>query len=147
MGREYSKRAPFSPKNLAVATSTVTLSSAMQTLASEGVAFVTYGTSGKPSDAVIPNPDYKGAQLTVVLDNNTTSLEANFNTASTANTFWGTTFNTITINSTANETSAFQLVAVSTSQWAITALSPNLSTGAASVDWALSATTGSTGQS
>ena len=140
MGVEFSRRAPFSPKNLAVVTSTVTLSTAVQTLASEGVAFVTYGTSGNPSDAIIPDPDYAGAQLTVVLDNNTTSVEANFNTASTGNVFFGSTLNTITVDSTLNDTLSFQLTGFSTSQWAITAIS-------STIDWVLSASTGSTGQS
>lgn len=124
----------------------VTLSTAMQTLANEGVSFVTYGTSGKPSDAVIPDPSFKGARKTVILDNQTTSLEANFNLASTGKTFWGTTFNTLTIGSTANDAPAFELVAQAATRWAIVNRTANLSTAAAGVDWVLSATTGSTGQ-
>ncbi len=148
MGQEYSRRAPSSPKNLVLVTSTATLTDAVVTLPSEGIAFVTYGTSGNSNDAIIPTPDYKGAQLQVVLDNNTTSLEANFNTATTAtgNDFFGSTFNTITANSTANETSSFSLVAVSTARWAITSLSVNATTAATHMDWVLAATTGSTGQ-
>ncbi len=148
MGKETFARPVFSPKNLAVVTSTATLTDAVITLPSEGVAFITYGTSGNSNDAIIPTPDFKGAQLQVVLDNNTTSLEANFNTATTAtgNDFFGSTFNTITANSTDNETSTFSLVAVSTARWAITSLSVNATTAATHMDWTLSATTGSTGQ-
>ncbi len=146
MGREYSRRAPFSPKNLALVGSTMTLTDIAQTLPSEGVVFVTYGTSGQSNDGLIPVPDYQGAQLTVVLDNNTTSLEANFNLASTGSVLWGSTFNTITAASTANETSSFSLVGVSTAQWAVTSLSANASTAATSLDWTVAATSGSTSQ-
>ncbi len=149
MGKETFARPVFSPKNLAVVTSTVTLTDVAATIASEGVVFVTYGTSGISNDVIIPTPDFQGAQLQVVLDNNTTSLEANFNTATTgaANDFFGSSFNTITANSTDNETSSFSLVAVSTAKWAITSLSVNATTAATHMDWTLSATTGSTGQS
>ncbi len=140
MGLEQFSRPVFSPKNLAVVTSTATLTDAVITLPSEGVAFITYGTSGNSNDAIIPTPDFKGAQLTVVLDNNTTSIEANFNTDSTGNVFFGSSFNTIAVASTANDTVFFGLTGFSTSQWAITSLS-------STIDWTLSAGTGSTGQS
>lgn len=125
----------------------VTLSTAMKTLTNEGVSFVTYATSGKASDAVIPNPSYPGVRKTVILDNQTTSLEANFNLATTASVIWGTTFNTITVASTANDSPAFTLIARTTGSWALESWTANASTGATSVDWSLSATTGSTGQS
>ena len=140
MGVEQFSRPVFSPKNLAVVTSTVTLTDVAATLASEGVVFVTYGTSGNSNDAIIPTPDFAGAQLKVVLDNNTTSIEANFNTDSTGNVFFGSSFNTIAIASTANDTTFFGLTGFSTSQWAITSLS-------STIDWTLSAGTGSTSQS
>ena len=140
MGREYSKRAVGFSGGLAVPTNAVTLSTALQTLKNEGINFVTYGTSGTPSDAQIPGAPYAGAMLTVVLDNNTTSIEENFNLASTGDLFWGSTFNTIAVASTVNDTMSFQLTAQSTSQWAVTAIS-------STIDWTLSATTGSTGQS
>ena len=146
MGVEKVNRPLLGASGFLIPVETVTLSSALQTLAGEGVSLVTYGTSGVANDAQIPSPHYAGQQMTVVLDNNTTSLEASFYTHSTGQTFWGTTFNTITINSTANETSAFSLIAATTARWAVVSLTANLSTAAASVDWALSASTGSTGQ-
>lgn len=144
MGREYNKRAVGTAGGLAVPVNTVTLSTALQTLAVGGVNAVTYDTSGNPSDAVFP-PPITGDVVRVIMNNATTSLEANFNTDSTGSVFFGTTFNTITANSTANDSSAFELIAVSTSQWGVVSLSVNGTTAATHMDWALSATTGSTG--
>ena len=138
MGREYSKRAVGTAGGLAVPVNTVTLSTALQTLAVGGVNAVTYDTSGNPSDAIFPAPA-PGDVVRVTLNNGTTSLEANFNTDSTGSDFFGTAFNTITIASTAGTlVPSFELTGVSTSQWAITAIS-------SSVDWTLAASTGSTG--
>lgn len=139
MGVEKFKRPILGTQGFAEVTETATLSTAVQTLASEGISFVTYASSGKASDAIISAPNRAGVRKTVVLDNQTTSLEANFNTASTGSVFWGTTNNTITAASTVNDPTFFELVAVSTSQWALVNLS-------STVDWTLSATTGSTGQ-
>ena len=138
MGREYNKRAVGTAGGLAVPVTTVTLSTALQTLA-VGVNAVTYDTSGNASDAQFPAP-VSGEILSVALNNGTTSLEANFNTDSTGVTFFGSTLNTITADSTANANTSFELTAVSTSQWAVTAIS-------STIDWVFAATTGSTGQS
>ena len=115
------------------------MSTALSTLTNEGVSFVTYDTSGQSNDAEIPDPSYAGVRKVVILDNQTTSLEANFNTDSTGSVLFGSTFNTITAASTANNPISFGLIAVSTDQWAVEFLS---STG----DWTLAASTGSTGQ-
>ena len=141
MGVEKEYRPVLGSEGFLVPTETVALSTAVQTLAGEGVSFVTYGTSGDPNDAIIPAPFYAGQQMTVVLDNQTTSLEANFNTATTAagEDFFGSTFNTITVTSTINSNIFFSLTAASTAQWALTNLS-------STVDFSLTATTGSTGQ-
>ena len=146
MARQKEFRPLFGSEGFVEITETITLGTAMQTLSNRGVSFVVYDTSAQPNDAVIPDPDFIGQTKYVLLDNQTTSLEANFNLGSTARVLWGTTFNTLTVNSTANDAPAFQLIAVSTSQWALLNRTANLSTAALSVDWALSATTGSTGQ-
>ena len=139
MGREYNKRAVGTAGGVNLPVNTVTLSTALQTLA-VGVNAVTYDTSGNASDAVFPEPQL-GDILQVSLNNGTTSLEANFNTAATDSVFFGTTgSNTIAIASTAGTlVPSFSLTGVSTSQWAITTIS-------SSVDWTISSTTGSTGQ-
>lgn len=145
MGREYNKRAVGTAGGIAVPVNSVTLSDTAVTLAVGGVNAVTYGTSGNSNDALLPAPNV-GDVVRVIMNNATTSLEANFNTDSTGSVFFGTTANTITANSTANDSSAFELIAVSTSQWGIVSLSVNGTTGATHMDWVLSATTGSTGQ-
>jgi hypothetical protein len=139
MGVEKFKRPVLGTQGFAEVTEAVTLSTAVQTLANEGISFVTYASSGKASDALIPGPNRVGVRKIVVLDNQTTSLEANFNTASTGTVFWGTTANTITAASTVNNPISFELIGKSTSQWALVTLS-------STVDWTLSASTGSTGQ-
>jgi hypothetical protein len=141
MGIEYNKRAVGSQGGLALPVNAITLSSAVQTLAVGGLNAVTYDSSGNASDVLIPAPDRAGQVIRVVLNNATTSLEANFNTFSTATgkEFFGSTNNTITIASTAVVAPSFELVSVSTSRWAVTAIS-------STVDWTFSATTGSTGQ-
>jgi len=145
MGREYNKRAVGTAGGLAVPVNSITLTDAAQTLAVGGVNAVTYGTSGISNDMLLPAPNV-GDVVKVVMNNGTTSLEANINTAATGSVFFGTTANTITANSTANDSSAVELIGVSTSQWGVVSLSVNGTTAATHMDWALSATTGSTGQ-
>ncbi len=142
MGVEYIKRSVGQTGGLAVPVNSVTLSDSVVTLVSGGVNAVTYGTSGISNDAIIPAPNIAGEVLRIALDNATTSIEANFNTDTTGNNFFGTTgSNTISIGTTAGTLAySFELTSVSTSQWAITAIS-------SSVDWTISSTTGSTGQS
>ena len=141
MGVEYSKRSVGKTGGLAVPVNSVTLSDSVVTLVSGGVNAVTYDTSGNSNDAIIPAPSIAGEVLRIALNNATTSVEANFNTDSSDNNFFGTTgSNTIAIASTAATlVPSFELTSVSTSQWAITAIS-------SSVDWTISSTTGSTGQ-
>ena len=122
----------------------LTGSSVAQTISAYGVTFLTYGTSGKTNDFIIPNPPLAGLHKTIFAVNNTTSVELNLNTASTANTFWGTTFNTAVIaaaatgspGGTPSGTAALFLVSASTTQWALVAGS--------SFSWDLSGSTGST---
>ena len=141
MGVEFSKRTVGRTGGLAVPLNSVTLSDSVVTLVSGGVNAVTYDTSGVASDAIIPAPNISGEIIRIALDNATTSVEANFNTDTTGNNFFGTTgSNTIAIATTAGTLAySFELTSVSTSQWAITAIS-------SSVDWTISSTTGSTGQ-
>jgi hypothetical protein len=140
MGVEYNKRSVGQAGGVAHPVNSVTLSDAVVTLA-VGVNAVTYDTSGNSNDAIIPAPKTVGEVIFVALNNGTTSVEANFNTAATGSAFFGTTgSNTIAIASTAGTlVPSFSLASVSTSQWAITAIS-------SSVDWTISSTTGSTGQ-
>lgn len=126
-------------------TESVTLVAADQTLSADGVSFVTMATSGAGMEAIIPNPPMAGAVKYIFVINNTTSVDTRLHTASTANVFWGTTFNTITAaaastgspGGTPAGSPALVLVGVSTSQWA-------LMTGS-TFNWDLSASTGSTG--
>ena len=139
MGIEYNKRAIGRTGGLVEQLSTATLSTAAVTLA-RGVNAITYGTSGNASDMLLPDIKSVGEKVTVVVNNGTTSLEANINTGTTGSVFFGSTLNTVTIASTAGSlVPHIEFVAVSTSQWAITSIS-------STVDWTLSATTGSTGQ-
>ena len=127
-----------------VATESITTTTVAQTVSGNGVSFVTYGTSGKPSDVLIPNPAAVGIHKVIAVVNNTTSVELNVNTASTANTFWGTTFNSAAISAASTGgpggvpagTVLLELWSQSTSQWALAAGS--------SFNWDLSASTGST---
>ena len=139
MGVEKFKRPVLGETGFSLPVETQTLSTALTTLTNEGVSLVTCDSSGQANDAKIPNPSRAGIRKIVVLDNQTTSLEANFNTASTGSLLWGTTFNTITAASTVNDTISFELIGASTSRWALVNLS-------STVDWTLSASTGSTGQ-
>ncbi len=139
MGREYNKRAVGTAGGLAVPVNTVTLSSAVVTLAVGGVNAVTYDTSGNPSDALLPQPNL-GDVVRVALFNDTSSVEANINTDTSGSVFFGTTANTITIGATATLNALLELTAISTAQWAVTGLS-------STVHWTFSATTGSTGGS
>lgn len=153
MGFQKSKRPILAPKGIKVTsvtngrvtlpTESITASSAAQTLAANGVSFITYGTSGKTNDIIIPNPPAAGVVKYIYAINNTTSVELNLNTASTANVFWGTTFNTAVAagastgspGGTPSGPPAITLIGVSTSQWAA-----NFSS---TFHWDLSATTGS----
>ena len=146
MGREYSKRAVGTACGLAVPVNSVTLSDVAVTLAVGGVNAVTYNASGNSSDMVLP-PPITGDVVRVIMNNGTSSLEANINTEATGSFFFGTAFNTITALSTANDSAAVELIAVSTAAWGIVSLSVNGTTAATHMDWALSATTGSTSQS
>ncbi len=151
MGNEYNKRAVGQAGGLVEPVETVTLGSTSITVNNNGVTFATYGSSGVAADMILPDPTSAGVYKSIFVDNQTTSLEANINTSSTAivNVFFGSTFNTATLNSTAIDAPVLNLVGVSTSQWAIVSLGAFNTTGAgdAATVWSLSATTGSTGQS
>ena len=129
---------------LVLPTEAVTLVAADQTLSPDGVSFVTMATSGAGMEGIIPNPPCAGAVKYIFVINNTTSDNSRFHTASTANVFWGTTFNTATISAastgspggTPGGTVALTLVGASTSQWALVA--------GTTFNWDLSASTGST---
>ena len=117
---------------------------AAPTLADHGISFVIYGTSGQAGDVILPAPPRAGAIKEIIARNDTTSVELNINTATTANVFAGTTNNTITISAASTGspggvpagTLYLRLLAVSTAQWAAIAGS--------TFNWDYSATTGST---
>lgn len=153
MGYQKSKRPILAPKGVKLAgsggrlthpTESITGSSVAQTLSAVGASFITYASSGKTNDVIIPNPPAAGVVKYIFAINNTTSIELNLNTASTANVFWGTTFNTATLAAASTGSPggapsgppAITLIGVSTSQWAA-----NFSS---TFHWDLSATTGST---
>lgn len=130
--------------DLTIPTESLTGSTAAQTIADHGVSFITYGTSGKPNDFIIPVPPRAGAVKEIYAVNNTTSVELNLNTNATANTFWGTTYNTIAISGASTGSPGgtpagapyLRLVGHSTTQWAVTVGS--------TFNWDFSASTGST---
>lgn len=129
----------FFDQEIGVNVNTATLSSAAVT-AQSGANFYTYASSGVANDILLPNVSYKGQRVLISVDNNTTSVEANVNTAATGDVFWGSTNNTATVATTASDGKVFiDLAAVTTAAWGIVGLS---STG----HWTFAATTGSTGQ-
>jgi hypothetical protein len=139
MGIEYNKRPVGQAGGVALPVNTVTLSSAAASLA-VGINAVTYDSSGVASDMLLPAIKTVGEVVSVALFNGTTSVEANINTASTAVTLFGSSFNTATANSTAGSLLyGIEFTSVSTSQWAVTSIS-------STADWVFAATTGSTGQ-
>lgn len=137
MGKEYFKRAVGTAGGVTVPTESLTGTDAAQTVAVEGVTLVTVGTSNQSNDFILPDPR-PGVVKVIAVNNNTTSDEFNLNTNATANTFFGTTFNTISPGTTdaTSPAGAIVLVGASTSQWAVVAASSDV--------WALTATTGST---
>lgn len=131
----------FSPAGaIALQTEALTGSTALQTLSTKTVSFITQGTSGAGRDFRLPAPR-AGLLKTIHVSANTTSpnntvIQCN----STAHTFFGSTFNSATIADSTVRSRYFSLmlVGVSTSQWAVLSGSTTF--------WTFSATTGSTGQ-
>ena len=129
---------------ISLPTEAVTLAAGDQTISRNGVSLVTYGSSGAANDAVLQAPSHAGQMKSIFVINNTTSVEAAIHTNATANTFWGTTYNTATLaaastgspGGTPGGTAGLILFAASTTQWA---LIPGTT-----FSWDLSASTGST---
>ena len=123
---------------------TVTTTGAAPTLADHGISYITYGSSGVAGDIILPAPPRVGAIKEIFAQNNTTSVELNINTLTTAGVFAGTTNNTVTVSAASTGSPGgvpagsmyIRLVGVSTSQWAITVGS--------TFNWDFSASTGST---
>jgi len=133
-----------SESHIKLSTQALTGTDAAQTLSADGVSFLTYGTSGISNDFILPTPKYPGQVKEIFVTNNTTSVELNINTNATANTFWGTTFNTAKLSTastgspggTPAGTVHLHLVAHSTTQWA---LAPG-----STFNWDITGSTGST---
>lgn len=126
-------------------TESLTGSTATQTLSAHGVSFITYGTSGKANDFIIPAPPAAGAIKYVHAVNNTTSVELSFHLGSTATVFFGTTANQVNLAAASTGSPAvpsgapsFTLIGVTTAQWSI-----NVSS---TFHWDVVASTGSTSQ-
>ena len=122
-------------------TEALTGSSAAQTLKPHGASFLTYGTSGKANDFILPDPKRAGEVKYVFVNKATSSEELSIHLASTLRLFYGSTFNGVTIAATTVSpagTAALTLVGVSTAQWAVNAGS--------TIDWDFAASTGSTSQ-
>ncbi len=148
MGVWKSKRPILLPKgarftgtggDLRMSVETKTGSSVPQTLSAVGVSIITYGTSGKGNAFILPVPPAAGSMKKIIVNKNTSSEELDINTNATANVFYGTTFNTVTIAASTVNTMgsvALDLVGCSTSQWAVTA-------GGSTIIWDFSASTGS----
>lgn len=117
---------------------------AAPTLSDHGVSIVVYGTSGQSGDVILPAPPRAGAIKHIVAVNNTTSVELNINTLTTAGVFYGTTNNTITISAASTGspggvpggTAYLGLIGITTASWAVYA--------GTTFNWDYSATTGST---
>lgn len=148
MGYQKSKRPILAPKGvklagsggrLTVPTEALTGTTVAQTIAQNGASFLTYGTSGKTNDFILPAPAAAGVVKEIFVLKNTSSEELNITTATSGNVFWGTTFDTIVVAAstvTPAGTPYLRLVGASTSQWAVAVGS--------TINWDFSGTTGST---
>ena len=145
-GSTFTGRVVLSSSNsgLTLDAATRSVAAADITLATASVTFLTVGTSGSGREVLLPVPRARGEVRYVFVDNLTTSVDTRIHTNATANTFWGTTYNTIAISpaSTGSPggvpagTPSFTLVGASTSQWALILGS--------TFNWDLSGSTGST---
>lgn len=130
--------------NLVFPTEMITLATADQEISPQGVSFLTLASSGAGMDAVLSAPTDVGQVKQIYLINNTTSVDCRIHTNATANVFWGTTYNTVSVSAastgspggTPGGTLMLGLVAHSTTTWA---LFPGTT-----FNWDLSASTGST---
>lgn len=128
---------------LRVPTQSLTASTALQTLSTEGASFLTLDSSGAGRDFRLPAPVAGLVKLIAVNRATTSPPDLRIVTNTTAQTFFGTTFNqALLADSTAAgaRVRALLLVGVSTSQWAV------LPNGTTATGWVFSGTTGSTGQ-
>lgn len=119
---------------------TKTGTSVAQLLLDHGVSILTYGTSGKTNDFILPPPPAAGTYKKILLNKNTSSEELNITQLSSAGVFFGTTFDTITVAASTVNTMgsiALELVGTSTTSWAVT-------TVGSTIIWDFSASTGST---
>jgi hypothetical protein len=134
-----------------IPTQSLTGSSVAQTLSDHGVSFITIATSNKTNDFILPAPPAAGAVKYVYVHFATTSgdefaLHCNGAAGSSANTFFGTTANTVTGNAIAAGTiptggsPGLVLVGASTAKWAVGMLG-------STVLFNFTASTGSTAQS
>lgn len=130
---------------LTLNSATASVGAADITLSAAAAQFVTLGTSGAGREVILPAPRARGDVRYVFFDNQTTSVDTRIHTNTTANVFWGTTYNTITVSAASTGspggvpggTMGLVLVGASTAQWALIV--------GTTFNWDLSASTGSTG--
>lgn len=130
--------------DLVLPTQSLTASAALQNLASTAVVHIlTQGTSGAGHDFRLPAPTLGQFKIIAINVNTTSPPDLRIVCNTTAQTFFGSTFNQIAVaDSTAAATKGrwtMMLVGVSTSQWAVLP-------GHTTSNFVLSASTGSTGQ-
>lgn len=146
MGNEWFRRPIGITGGLRLASESITFSNTAQTLSDRGVSFLTLGSSNISGDVILPSPPYTGAIKYIFLQNTSTSIEGSIYTDATANTFWGTTWNTVNVSAastgspggTPGGSPALCLVGASTTQWAVLP--------GTTFNWDFAQTTGSTAQ-
>ena len=116
----------FNILDTSVPTESLTGTDVMQTLSVNGLSILTIGTSNQSNDFELPAP-FLGAVKTVLVINNTTSVELTINSQTTAaaNTFFGTSFNECAISAASTGspggvpagTLRLGLIGVSTALW------------------------------
>lgn len=124
----------------------LTVSTALQNISEAGVTFITVASSGAGRDFRLPQPSAAGLLKFIFVVNDSTSVDTRILTNTTANTFWGTTYNEAALaaastgspGGTPAGTVMLGLVSASTTQWAVFPGS--------TFNWDFAGSTGSTGQ-
>lgn len=118
----------------------LTASAALQNLSTEGASFITQGTSGAGRDFRLPAPVAGLIKFIAVNANTTSPNDTRILCNTTAQTFFGSSFNQASVADSTVRSKYFSLllVGVSTSQWAVLSGSTTF--------WTFAASTGSTGQ-
>lgn len=121
-------------------TESLTGSTALQSLSTKFASFITQGTSGSGRGFRLPAPRAGLMKFIAVSANTTSPPDVDIQCNTTAQTFFGSTFNTAAPGNSTVRSKYFSLLlcGVSTSQWAVLSGSTTF--------WTFTASTGSTGQ-